>query len=214
VRARAARGVREADGGIGWVVTLNGVGSGMTGLFRARAQDEVFGADPESRACGSIALVGTGVKLDSAGGCPGRGPTISGEPASANVAARHALLLPGLSNEVYGEAFLEMKNDVTVGLWLEPLATRGSKAGRGNPVLSAQGRRHIARSWRLGSSPRRLNPRVPDVGCWRRPTSCIAHQPVSAAGGREVDLGSGGRPCYSARGSDLRIGAAVVVSCC
>ena len=38
--------VAEGDGGTAWVLTLINVGAWITSLFPARAQDEVFGADP------------------------------------------------------------------------------------------------------------------------------------------------------------------------
>ena len=47
--------VAEADGGAAWVVTLVNVCNWLTGLFPERAQDEVFGADPDAKVSGVLA---------------------------------------------------------------------------------------------------------------------------------------------------------------
>ena len=41
--------VAESDGGTAWVLTLTNVCAWLTGLFPTRAQDEVFGADPDAK---------------------------------------------------------------------------------------------------------------------------------------------------------------------
>ncbi|MYW90401.1 oxidoreductase [Amycolatopsis rubida] len=46
--------VAEADGGTSWVVTLTNVMSWVVGLFPERAQDEVFGADPDAKVSGVL----------------------------------------------------------------------------------------------------------------------------------------------------------------
>ena len=46
--------VAEADGGTAWVVTLSNVMAWVVGLFPERAQDEVFGADPDAKVCGVL----------------------------------------------------------------------------------------------------------------------------------------------------------------
>src|SRR5262249_18451785 len=47
--------VGEADGGTAWIVTLVNVCNWMAGLFPVRAQDEVFGADPDAKVSGVLA---------------------------------------------------------------------------------------------------------------------------------------------------------------
>jgi alkylation response protein AidB-like acyl-CoA dehydrogenase len=46
--------VAEGDGGTSWVVTLCNVCAWMTGLFSRRAQDEVWGANPDARVSGVL----------------------------------------------------------------------------------------------------------------------------------------------------------------
>ena len=46
--------VAEADGGTAWVVTLSNVMAWVVGLVPERAQDEVFGADPDAKVCGVL----------------------------------------------------------------------------------------------------------------------------------------------------------------
>lgn len=46
--------VAEADGGTSWVLTLINGSAWLAGLFSGRAQDEVFGADPEAKVSGVI----------------------------------------------------------------------------------------------------------------------------------------------------------------
>ncbi len=47
--------VAEADGGTSWVVTLTNVCNWLVGLMPERAQDEVFGADPDAKVSGVLA---------------------------------------------------------------------------------------------------------------------------------------------------------------
>ena len=47
--------VAEADGGTAWITTLINVSNWTVGLFPQRAQDEVFGADPNARVSGVLA---------------------------------------------------------------------------------------------------------------------------------------------------------------
>ncbi|MGC4960985.1 acyl-CoA dehydrogenase family protein [Gordonia sp. DT218] len=47
--------VAEADGGTSWVVTLTNVCNWLVGLMSEKAQDEVFGADPDAKVSGVLA---------------------------------------------------------------------------------------------------------------------------------------------------------------
>ncbi len=58
--------VAEADGGSAWVVNLNNICCWLTSLFPVKAQDEVFGADPD--ACVSGVLNPTAMAKKVAGG--------------------------------------------------------------------------------------------------------------------------------------------------
>jgi alkylation response protein AidB-like acyl-CoA dehydrogenase len=58
--------IAEADGGTAWVVNLNNIGCWLTSLFPVKAQDEVFGADPD--ACVSGVLNPTATVTKAAGG--------------------------------------------------------------------------------------------------------------------------------------------------
>ena len=58
--------VGEADGGSAWVVNLNNVCCWLTSLFPVKAQDEVFGPDPD--ACVSGVLNPTATAKKAAGG--------------------------------------------------------------------------------------------------------------------------------------------------
>ena len=58
--------VAEADGGSAWVVNLNNICCWLTSLFPVKAQDEVFGADPD--ACVSGVLNPTATAKKVAGG--------------------------------------------------------------------------------------------------------------------------------------------------
>ncbi len=53
-----AAAIAEMDGATGWVVGLSQVSAWTVGLFSGKAQDDVFGADPDARLCGSINPVG------------------------------------------------------------------------------------------------------------------------------------------------------------
>jgi alkylation response protein AidB-like acyl-CoA dehydrogenase len=56
--------VAEADGGTSWVMTLTNVCAWLTGLFSAKAQDEVFGADPDARVSGVLTPTSEAVRVD------------------------------------------------------------------------------------------------------------------------------------------------------
>lgn len=56
--------IAEADGGTSWVLTLTNVSAWVTGLFPAKAQDDVFGADPDAKVSGVIASTAETVKVD------------------------------------------------------------------------------------------------------------------------------------------------------
>jgi alkylation response protein AidB-like acyl-CoA dehydrogenase len=74
----AAAAVAEADGGAGWVVSLGNVCAWVTAQFPVRAQDEVFGADPEARVCGSIAPSGQSVRVSGGWRLTGQWRYVSG----------------------------------------------------------------------------------------------------------------------------------------
>lgn len=64
--------VGEFDGGSSWIVALmNGCGW-LTGLFPAKAQDEVFGANPDARISGVISPTAETVKVDGGWRVTGR----------------------------------------------------------------------------------------------------------------------------------------------
>ncbi|MEV4138950.1 acyl-CoA dehydrogenase family protein [Dactylosporangium sp. NPDC049742] len=56
--------VAEADGGTAWVLTLTNVCNWMVGLLPQRAQDEIFGADPDAKVSGVLAPTATTTKVD------------------------------------------------------------------------------------------------------------------------------------------------------
>lgn len=56
--------VAEADGGTAWVLALTNVCAWLTGLYPAKAQDEVFGADPDAKVSGVLAPTAESVKVD------------------------------------------------------------------------------------------------------------------------------------------------------
>jgi len=56
--------VAEADGGASWVVTLINVCNWMVGLMPEKAQDEVFGADPDAKVSGVLAPTAETRKVD------------------------------------------------------------------------------------------------------------------------------------------------------
>ena len=56
--------VAEADGGASWVVTLINVCNWMVGLMPEKAQDDVFGADPDAKVSGVLAPTAQTRKVD------------------------------------------------------------------------------------------------------------------------------------------------------
>jgi len=56
--------VAEADGATGWVVNLNNICCWLTSLLPVKAQDEVFGADPDARVSGVLTPSATTTKVD------------------------------------------------------------------------------------------------------------------------------------------------------
>lgn len=64
--------VAEADGGTAWIVTVINVCNWMTSLFCARAQDEVFGVNPNAKVSGVLAPSSESRKTDG-------GWTVSGK---------------------------------------------------------------------------------------------------------------------------------------
>jgi alkylation response protein AidB-like acyl-CoA dehydrogenase len=56
--------VAEADGGTAWVVNLNNVCCWLTSLFPVKAQDEIFGVDPDALISGVLNPTATVTKAD------------------------------------------------------------------------------------------------------------------------------------------------------
>ena len=56
--------IAEADGGTAWVVNLNNVCCWLTSLFPVKAQDEVFGSDPDACVSGVLNPTATVKKVD------------------------------------------------------------------------------------------------------------------------------------------------------
>jgi alkylation response protein AidB-like acyl-CoA dehydrogenase len=56
--------IAEADGGTAWVVNLNNVCCWLTSLFPVKAQDEVFGSDPDACVSGVLNPTATVRKVD------------------------------------------------------------------------------------------------------------------------------------------------------
>lgn len=56
--------VAEADGGTSWVLTLTNVCAWLTGLYPVRAQDDVFGTDPEAKVSGVLTPTAETLKVD------------------------------------------------------------------------------------------------------------------------------------------------------
>ncbi len=56
--------VGAADGGTSWVVTLINAGAWMTSLFPVRAQDEVFGTNPDAKVSGVVTPTSASVRVD------------------------------------------------------------------------------------------------------------------------------------------------------
>lgn len=74
----AAASVAESDGSTGWVVGLSQACAWTVGLFSGKAQDDVFGADPDARICGSLNPIGSGEKVGGGYRVSGRWSYISG----------------------------------------------------------------------------------------------------------------------------------------
>jgi alkylation response protein AidB-like acyl-CoA dehydrogenase len=55
--------IAEADGGTAWVVNLTNICAWLASLFPLKAQDEVFGADPDTRVSGVLAPSATASKI-------------------------------------------------------------------------------------------------------------------------------------------------------
>jgi len=56
--------VAEADGGTAWVVNLNNICCWLASLFPVKAQDEIFGPDPDVRISGVLNPTATTTKVD------------------------------------------------------------------------------------------------------------------------------------------------------
>jgi alkylation response protein AidB-like acyl-CoA dehydrogenase len=56
--------VAEADGGTAWVVNLNNICCWLTSLFPVKAQDEIFGVDPDTLISGVLNPTATATKAD------------------------------------------------------------------------------------------------------------------------------------------------------
>jgi Acyl-CoA dehydrogenase, N-terminal domain len=67
--------VAEADGGTAWVVNLNNICCWLAALFPVRAQDEVFGANPDVRISGVLNPTATAKKVDVDIASPANGTT-------------------------------------------------------------------------------------------------------------------------------------------
>jgi alkylation response protein AidB-like acyl-CoA dehydrogenase len=55
--------IAEADGGTAWVVNLTNICAWLASLFPLKAQDEVFGANPDTRVSGVLAPSATATKI-------------------------------------------------------------------------------------------------------------------------------------------------------
>lgn len=73
-----AAAVAEMDGATGWIVGLSQVSAWVAGLFSGKAQDDVFGANPDARLCGSLSPIGTGERVAGGWRLSGRWAYISG----------------------------------------------------------------------------------------------------------------------------------------
>jgi alkylation response protein AidB-like acyl-CoA dehydrogenase len=56
--------IAEGDGGAAWVVNLNNVCCWLTSLYPVKAQDEVFGVDPDARVSGVLNPTATVTKVE------------------------------------------------------------------------------------------------------------------------------------------------------
>ncbi|WP_373864051.1 3-hydroxy-9,10-secoandrosta-1,3,5(10)-triene-9,17-dione monooxygenase oxygenase subunit [Nocardia mexicana] len=74
----AARELAAACGSTGWVASTLGVPPWNVALFDARAQDDVWGGDPDTRICSSYALTGTATPVDGGYRLTGRWGFASG----------------------------------------------------------------------------------------------------------------------------------------
>ncbi|WP_344722420.1 acyl-CoA dehydrogenase family protein [Pseudonocardia yunnanensis] len=70
--------IAYGDGAPGWVVGLANTCAWIVGLYSVRAQDDVFGVDPEVRICGSSASRGTAVTVEGGVRLSGRWSYVSG----------------------------------------------------------------------------------------------------------------------------------------
>jgi alkylation response protein AidB-like acyl-CoA dehydrogenase len=55
--------IAEADGGAAWVVNLNNICCWLTSLYPVKAQDEVFGSDPDTRVSGVLNPTATATRV-------------------------------------------------------------------------------------------------------------------------------------------------------
>jgi alkylation response protein AidB-like acyl-CoA dehydrogenase len=94
VQLDVSAAVAAGDGGAGWIVSLIGACAWGTSLFSGQAQDDVFGADPDARVCGSIPPTGSSVRVDGGWRISGRWSYTSGSP-HAQWALLGALLVQG-----------------------------------------------------------------------------------------------------------------------
>lgn len=74
----AAAAVAEMDGATGWVLGLSQVSAWVAGLFSGKAQDDVFGANPDARFCGAINPIGRGERVTGGWRVSGRWGYVSG----------------------------------------------------------------------------------------------------------------------------------------
>jgi 3-hydroxy-9,10-secoandrosta-1,3,5(10)-triene-9,17-dione monooxygenase len=93
----AAASVAETDGAAGWVIGLSQVSAWAVGLLSGKAQDDVFGADPDARVCGSLNPVGSGEEVSGGYRISGRWSYVSG-----SLHAQWALLGFSLPEDVQG----------------------------------------------------------------------------------------------------------------
>ena len=70
--------VAEMDGATGWVVGLSQVSAWVAGLFSGKAQEDVFGANPDTRFCGAINPIGLGERVAGGWRVSGRWGYVSG----------------------------------------------------------------------------------------------------------------------------------------
>ena len=85
--------IAEADGGAAWVANLNNVCCWLTSLFPVKAQDEVFGADPDACVSGVLNPTADATKWTAAFASPARGTTIpaAGTPNGRCSACRSSM---------------------------------------------------------------------------------------------------------------------------